>query len=584
MMSNDNEVVMMQCQECAVDLDESRDDVLYSGDSDEPYCLECYNEEYTSCYECSTETLRIDSYHSEYTTEQYCRECYDEQHMECYNCSRTLHSDEVHWDDEDEPHCEDCYEEVCSSSDEVDWNVYDNQFVKYDDTFVSPGKDGYDKDTFNQITSRRYVGVEVEFNTMDDVYIRDIQDEVNFAIKNSRKNDRLMPTWDKVVTDGSVTDSSHPHGGELVMSPRRGDMFLHDIDVATNTLKNVADAYVSVRCGLHLHIDVRDYDWYHFHVLTLMTKLIEPNIFSFLPPSRREGRWSRPVSQAVQSFQYVDDRDSFIEFYYDGNSYDDEKYHDKRYHGLNLHCHFQANQGLEIRYHSGTMSTEKLKHWTIFWTNVVDVCYDIAERMKSEQLTEYKDFSTTSLWKSIMSKDIKKFGSRFDNIKEKYRVMKTSYVDGDYFNLDEYQKDSELLRRYLSLPKQVGKVYHVESMVKFILERHERTVMSISSMFELFNIPGDTRKYFVDRRNKFKDRNSSDDYNHLVNCYRRKDAIVKFDTDSLKFKFIGCAEVIATIDRASILDNQSESPYEQSYTYCLNGHNIDDEMWNNYIS
>ena len=114
-----------------------------------------------------------------------------------------------------------------------------------------------------------------------------------------------------------------------------------------------------------------------------------------------------------------------------------------------MHCHFQAEQGTEIRYHGGTLNPDKIKHWTIFWTNVIDTCYDIAEELRHQgHFSNYKDFGDTTLYKSLVKT---RSGKVYRALQSKYGKYSVDY--GQSTDIDEYKKHSELLRRYLKLPK-----------------------------------------------------------------------------------------------------------------------------------
>ena len=99
-----------------------------------------------------------------------------------------------------------------------------------------------------------------------------------------------------------------------------GRQIIKDTQIVCHTLENGLDAYVSRKCGLHLHIDVRDYDYI---ILSLINdgKLIEPHVYSWCPPSKATSQWCRKVSQRLSSFKYVEGRDDFIDVWYDNGYY-----------------------------------------------------------------------------------------------------------------------------------------------------------------------------------------------------------------------------------------------------------------------
>lgn len=521
-MSDEHDIVMECCDDCSQEFEEGT--MEYTNANDQYVCDDC-SQAYVSCYDCGCRVHENDSYYPESASDYYCQDCYYNNFISCNDCGYEMYNDDaIYHEGRDEYYCDSCV----PPEDEVDWNVYSHNYVMENDDFVGPSSDGYAEDTFNDIKSKRYVGIEIETNYQSEISNDDVTHYIRNKIRRTRINSDNLMRRDTAVYDGSVTNGDHPFGNEIVMQPRRGDRIHTDVKTICDALKEL-DAYPSVKCGLHLHIDTRDYDWYHFSVLTMMTKLIEPHVYTWVPPSRLSGQWSRPVSQSVSDFRYINNRESFIEFFYDNGGFTNEKYNDKRYHGLNLHCHFQAEQGTEIRYHGGTLNPDKIKHWTIFWTNVIDTCYDIAEELRHQgHFSNYKDFGDTTLYKSLVKT---RSGKVYRVLQSKYGKYSVDY--GQSTDIDEYKKHSELLRRYLKLPKK-DKPYLLQPMLEHISQRHQNSFMSIQSIFEVFNIPTETQKFFQSRTEEILSRNDD----HFQRCFRNKKSVVEFDKQTMKFKHI----------------------------------------------
>jgi hypothetical protein len=389
------------------------------------------------------------------------------------------------------------------------------------------------------IESKRYVGLELETNFRYDESYGDVSDDLNFHLGRTRNTDnedyfyRLGKS--SVVSDGSVTNSTHRYGAELVMRPRRGDKVIEDADFMCKRLEQEWNAYASFKTGLHLHIDVQDYDWIHCCVLTLFTKLMEPHIYTWLPKSRYYGsgnqRWSRPVTQPVNDFKFVSSRDEFIDFFYDNGGYTNDKYNDKRYVGLNWHSHFQGNQGLEIRYHSGTLQKEKIKPWTKFWTQVVDRSYEIAEDIRQD-MRSYSNFGNTDMFKSLYVAST--INTKLSQISNKY----SDFTDiGDSSDLSDYRKKSEVLRRYLGLPKK-DRPYLLQPMVYYLRNRTNRSVMSIENIFDVFEIDKETQDFYKGRteqlRLSMEEHVATKFYNDV---FAPVDTIVEFDKNTCRFEY-----------------------------------------------
>lgn len=510
---------------CDCDSQISRTDEYYNSDGDE-ICEEC-SDNYVCCTECGDTTAQNDSLR--FDSDDWCEECYAENVASCVECGEEGHNDDMYWED-DGVYCDGCYDyRENQRNASVDWNVFSNDYVKTNQDFVNPTRDKYASDSFHLIPSKRYMGVEIETNYQEYVDRQDVTYDLRQAIRETRIGDESSSSSNlgrlNVVSDGSVLGENHEHGGEVVLDPRRGDILNKDISTICEQLTNHHNAYVSRRTGLHVHIDCRDYDWYHFLVLSMMVKYIEPHIYTWVPKSRLDGRWCKPLSQSFQDFRYVDDRDSFVEFWYDNGGYDTDKYNDKRYHGFNLHSHFQANQGLEIRYHGGTLNPDKIRHWCVFWSNLVDSCYDIAEDMRKQSGDTM--FSQSSMYRSLQD----------SRISSKMSQMSRKYMNGENsIDIKEYMYNSELLRRYLKLEKK-DKPYLLQPMIEHIRHRAEKSVMSIDNMFDIFNTPKDTQEFMRSRMIDIKSGTLHYE-DHIEKCFYNKSNVIEFDKKTLSFKYV----------------------------------------------
>lgn len=550
------------CHDCTQEI--IPEDVgIYYNDTNEGICQECSDNNYCSCDDCDDILLIDEAYY--FDGSHYCDGCYEEQVCVCPSCDNELYRDDAFWSDTYGDYlCESCYEEQ-GSEEFPEWDVYSNEYVTERSHFVNPERDFYSNDKFHLIKSKRYVGLEIETNFKTDVHFTSVENSLNRTLAMSERDapngvDLESLGRSAFVHDGSVTNSRHPHGGELVMRPRRGDIVISDAGIFCEELENKWDAYASWKTGLHLHIDIADHDWIHASVLTLFTKLMEPHIYCWLPKSRHSGnggqRWSRPVSQSVFDFKYISDRDSFINFYYDNGGYTNEKYNDKRYHGLNWHSHFQGNQGLEIRYHSGTLQKEKIKHWTIFWTQVVDKSYYIAEQIKDEMIS-HSDFGDTNLFKSLV-------GSL--KIRNKINDMNAEISRGPFsgsgqsMDVFDYRKKSEILRRYLGLPKK-DRPYLLHPMLFYLKNRANRAVMSLENIFDVFEIETETQKFYKNRKEQI--RNSMEEHiadSHYNDVFRNIDSIVEFDKNTLQFKYKDIFK-----DSFHLVNDVRSKPYNEMY-------------------
>lgn len=543
--------LMVDCEECRVSIEEQ--DALQTSDGDN-LCQNCYDDAYCGCDDCGDEIRIEDSYSNDYGN-YICQACFDDNYDYCNDCDQTFHRDNMMWDDRNDAYvCESCYDDRES---DVDWEVMSNSFVKTRTDFLTPLNSGYSmhkgklvrqtdpnltdvverrsakagkwmKDSFDVIKSKRNVGIELEINLDRNVYDYDeVRDAVHWSVERSLHKSRFAH-WYKnrhrgytygnlgydVVSDSSVTSDNHPLGCEVVLAPRRGDIIDADVRSICQGLQQI-DAYVSQNCGIHLHIDTSDFDYHHFSVLATLTKMIEPHVYTWLPSSRRNSRWAQPVSQPIESLSRVYSRDEFIEAWYDGDSYYAEKYHEKRYHGLNLHCHFYAKQGSEIRYHSGSLNADKIKHWVVFWTQVFDTAYRIGETLRSDN---QNDLPSTTFYQSLLEKERLLLSDSERKLIDRYR--------------DEGLKDYNLVRQNPDLHilyRKLRDYYQVDTNVSLyaILTRYgyrsytwitDVKALTFNSMMNLFDIPKSTRDYYY---NRYYNRRNDEyfDHNHLVRCY-----------------------------------------------------------------
>lgn len=107
--------------------------------------------------------------------------------------------------------------------------------------------------------------------------------------------------------------------------------------------------------------------------------IFEPVFLSFVPRSRYNNRYCKPVRNAValDEIASANDLAALEAVHYKLNDEylldkaKDDHYHATRYQGLNLHSMF-ANGHLEIRWHSGTTNFTKIAEWVNLHLVIVD--------------------------------------------------------------------------------------------------------------------------------------------------------------------------------------------------------------------
>lgn len=213
----------------------------------------------------------------------------------------------------------------------------------------------------------RTVGIEMEMNTtttagatLSEQAIREaIAPVVGRRLGTGRgyfhSNGR---TWD-VKSDGSC--------GWEVASPA----LTLDDEGDNAELRGVCDALTNVRpmvnrqCGLHVHVDCRDFNWDDMRRLIALWARYEPFFFSLCPPSRRRNQYCAPVRRTEWAGQ---DSGNWSEMNAAINASTETEFarHARtsgRYTALNT-SGWWTNGRVEFRLHSGTVNYVKIRNWT----------------------------------------------------------------------------------------------------------------------------------------------------------------------------------------------------------------------------
>lgn len=221
--------------------------------------------------------------------------------------------------------------------------------------------------------SRRYVSAEIEIDNVDE--------DAGIA--------RVVNKWrGSIVEDGSLSDS----GFEINTAPASGDKWVEQI---TEICKRLAasGASVTAACGLHVHIDARDLDYYAIRRLIRVYAAIEPALFDMCSPSRRTSRYCVPCGETylhaahvnvLGAVGYKDAKDRITSAVYNLRAVDrysadrlkalkDQKYFEGRYHALNLHSWFHRGT-VECRMFNGTANADKIVSWGMLWAQILDFC------------------------------------------------------------------------------------------------------------------------------------------------------------------------------------------------------------------
>ena len=129
-----------------------------------------------------------------------------------------------------------------------------------------------------QFDCARLAGVELEYNEC-----------ANFA-----PLEKWAHAWDASIhSDGSC-------GWEGVTAPAAGNYLIRQIGELFTAL-NFAGATFDRQCGVHVHVDARDFDWTDMLRLCKVYAHVEPALFIMAGQYRMSSQWCRPVGARMKA-------------------------------------------------------------------------------------------------------------------------------------------------------------------------------------------------------------------------------------------------------------------------------------------
>lgn len=214
--------------------------------------------------------------------------------------------------------------------------------------------------------------------------LRYISAEIEVAATENAIDDNVSPVLKKwngaIVRDGSLPGT----GFEINTAPANGDLYVAQIKEICDALA-AKKAKVTQSCGLHVHIDARDFTFYDIRKLARLYKKLEPAIYSIVAKSRASSNYSikcgdRYLEAIEQNKLPKDNKNNIIKNIYGTKEVNlqrlkNDKYNHSRYYGLNLHSWVYRGT-IEARMHHGTTSGEKITNWGIMWAGILDYAFD----------------------------------------------------------------------------------------------------------------------------------------------------------------------------------------------------------------
>lgn len=357
------------CDNCEIPVDEcdcAQCEACDSNRHTDDICSNCERCTYNGCCNC-WHCSRCDRHYS-VNAQSPCSNCERcEGCCECYYCESCENN--VSEFDSDCERCVDCCN--CVGEDSL-------QFIPAprNPEFHEAGRG-----EFKLNPSKRFISAEIEVS------------EVNGKNPNTYK---AVSNWGgAIVSDGSIQGR---FGFEINTAPASGDKFLKQIDEICQGLSK-DDGRVNKSCGLHVHIDARDFNFYDIRKLVFLYAKIEDAIFSVIAPSRKSSTFCSPCGQKFvkdleNNIVPKDNEKTILKNVYGYeeriSSLRTNKYNSARYSALNLHSWVYRGT-IECRAHQGTVNAEKIKNWGMLWGAIIDYAANNTEkdikRLKGDSLS-----------------------------------------------------------------------------------------------------------------------------------------------------------------------------------------------------
>jgi len=337
---------------------------------DEFYCEDCYH----NCFDCSEPTINDFIYDNHHICEScqdnyvicdhcsetvhtnnycstddgvYCQSCFDETYTYCYNCNEVERNDDIRQTDDEEWVCSHCAEDYVQCE---ECGLYgDDEHTCDSIPTVAPDTSST---TYSRIYSRLTFGMEIELSECPDY------------------NKWVKKTGWRVTRDGSL-----PRGGREFVSPiLRGDSGLKSIETFCKTAKgSVCD-----RCGVHLHVGVKDFSQTQLKAIAFAYHFTCNFWFRTVDESRADNRYCQKGRNDYERIKAVGvgrAQEGLTKFYW------------INYKSLSI------KGTIEIRLHHGSLDPGRLVRWTIAHTNMMDSVSKMTPQEAIDTFSGCKDIS-----------------------------------------------------------------------------------------------------------------------------------------------------------------------------------------------
>lgn len=237
---------------------------------------------------------------------------------------------------------------------------------------------------FKQNAVRRYISCEIEV------------DRVGKPGKGKMIREVVKRWNDSVVSDGSLSGS---HSHETNTAPTMGDLFIKHITEVCDGYA-LGEATCTASCGLHVHVDTRDFRFYDIRRLLALYNGAERAIFELCEPRRLNAKYSQICGKFYANMSPDPElfkRQILGKFYGGGTVLPKiggskgvkekkrKKYMELRYRALNLHSHFHRGT-IEFRHHEGTTDKDEILNWSLSVANFINSAHNTSEARVKELL------------------------------------------------------------------------------------------------------------------------------------------------------------------------------------------------------
>lgn len=213
---------------------------------------------------------------------------------------------------------------------------------------------------------------------------RYVSTEIEISFTSEDRVSSIVNKWGSAIVDDGSLGSN---GSEINTAPARGAAWREQISELCDGLRR-SGALVDRSCGLHVHIDARDFSYYDVRRLIRLYARIEPALFTLVSESRRSGntycipcasRYLKPLSpdhhmKATKQGVLMGVYNVTPDRYENSKRWKEDKYNGARYAALNLHSWVYRGT-IECRLHQGSTDAKKIVAWGELWSHIIEYAY-----------------------------------------------------------------------------------------------------------------------------------------------------------------------------------------------------------------